>query len=316
MNKKIKLSCLGQMRLIYEQILRYQPTKPIYTNDFRTALQNAIHINNQNQTSKIVLQQSFCNKQLNNLITNIKNSKWGQQYNKHLLLSLIPKTFKYWQLLQKENIQPFYVYKLNFIDYAQVYKLFNQIIIQPYKDIINENVQLFITNCGNDNGILLPFYNNLFLFLLNTNKFSDNTISHQLMHYFQYTLKIKITPAVQISYKQIQNINFLGLDASYIIYLFDEKQFIPHINDFCNNFISLYQKFYRNISISQFKKQFLNYIKTMDQFYNLHQLFQNYLEIDVDVSGLYTFILSIKLNKNKQLSMNLLQEYITKYKGI
>ena len=81
------------------------------------------------------------------------------------------------------------------------------------------------------NGIFLPVGNKLTLFLFNSKTYSQNTIRHELIHYFQYYFKYgkqKFTFKQSFDYDKFKHLN---ISEDELNYLFSYKEYIPHIDN-------------------------------------------------------------------------------------
>ena len=300
----MKITSFSQLRLIYQYCLRNDNTIPLNSNDLKIAFSKAIKIIDQN---KIIKQQTINYKQ-QNFINSINLSKNGQQYNKEKILSLLSKKFQYYRNIKtSNNILPFYIYKIDFKNQKQIYQLFDRFINQDNKEIKQQNVRFFIDNFSNCNGLLLPFINNLVFFLLNKNNYSDITIMHQFTHYLQLILDVQISQKIDFTNQQLNKIKYLGINQNYLNYLFNQKQFIPHINDCCTVLKEIYLKeFSNNFTKKQFINYLIQYAKNLNNTFNIHHIFNIYLYYNKDISNFYTFIISIYLHKNQKLVIKIL----------
>lgn len=305
----MKQYTIAKYRLAYQEMLRYQKTKKITKSDLKYAMKNLIRINQSKEQINIINEGSINYKNFNNLIESIKCAKNGFQYSYKLIFSYLPKTFQYYQEFKHtENKIPFYIYKIDLNNKKQIYQIFNWFIEDI--SLVEENVNFLHQNCKDDKGLIIPFPNNLYIFVLNRKIYDDMTICHQLTHYFQFALGIEILDDVIFSDADLEKIKFLNISKQYLEYLFSKKQFIPHINDCCQIFAEMYlKKFIKIKNIQDFKNQILNFANTLNIKFNSNYIFILFLELsNSDISSLYTFLLSIYLNKNKEKTLQILNK--------
>ncbi len=240
-----------------------------------------------------------------NLVSEIKNAKNNTIFTKNMLLLCLDKKWKYYEVFKSSNIVPFKIYKFDFTNDKEIIDFILKELNPNYylqskeeqEKYIAESLEIF-KNYSIDEGLFLPIENEIRYILLNAKKYNELTILHEITHYFQHELCIE---------EEIIDLDFNNLDLSLLPfnmslnefkYLFSEKEFIPHIDDLCEQLLIIYNEYYKNISKTEFLNKFLNDIKDPDFIYTNDIYFKYNNKFYLNMSPLYLVITAYIFNIN------------------
>jgi hypothetical protein len=246
------------IRIINEQLIHGINHLNITLNEIVFSLKNnVIPIFNENiineSTIKYTLDipESFVN-----LIKEYNN---GPSITKEQILNCVDSNWKFFDKLQSAKLDPIYVGKFNFSDKQSIENFLASLTDQNDKRLIEYSVGLILKLYKNANGLFLPIKNKLILFLLNEQKYNNNTIVHELTHYFQYYFKYglhKINFKNSFNYSKFEHLN---LTKTEIDYLFSAKEYIPHINNFIDS-INKFAEIFPEKTEQQWLHEFITYL--------------------------------------------------------
>ena len=292
--------------------------KPLYLPkmkaEFKNALKNSHWIKDNEKINFLYLENNVINESPGSIeypgtlcdkIFSIENYK---NLSNDEVLTYINKDWKYFHEL-KNHGKTIKIFKFDFSNENDIRENFH--ILNLDKNTLNEYVNEFLKN-QDSNGAFIPLGFDMALFIFNTKNYSKKTILHEFTHYIQHLLNVeKANVKKNID---IEKIKFLKLSKNNIDTIIDilknEYEIIPYVNEFCEDVMNVYNKYYKNknnelqfgnnIFIEYFINKLLNSNNIIKE-----NLFKMYKECSADLTPLYItlccFIYEIDLEKVKHI---------------
>jgi len=181
----------------------------------------------------------------------------------------------------------------------------------------NNILNLLIWKIKSANGIFTDFNKllNANLLLLNSTKYTQRTIEHELTHYLQkYTkyglIKCKINT-------KLPKLDYIDLNEEQISFylnnIFNKKEFIPTIDNLINDLNILYKTYYKKISEKQFILEFIKIFSSKDKNIIFNSLmYKQWEQLNLSQIGLITYIILRDISPRlfNKVNLQLLKEQI------
>lgn len=266
--------------------------------------------NSQDLLDKIILEDypevDFGSK----IINEIFNSRFGTQFTFQHIVMNCSKTFieENKKELKKTKLKiPLYVYKFSFSnpkEFIYILRTFGIGFSKQdgnYKEKMQFEIDYFKNMFKDSEGLLFSDVN-FAIMMLNTDKCTGKTVSHELGHYFQYVLSKHSKDDLPLSFSE------------QFEHMMQKREFSIYAKiDFFHQMEALYHIFYKNqMTTAEYFNFIIKSVSAKD--FMLTDLFKNYLKLYPNDSGPLLFF-NYLYNEHKEL-FNEWKQYLAKIKDI
>lgn len=151
------------------------------------------------------------------------------------------------------------------------------------------------------------------LFLLNTEKYTINTIKHEFIHWIQFNLN-KLSANINDHKNKLTEVKFLKLTEDEYDYVFQANEFYPIVYDLCYGLEKLYKIKYSHLSVNEFLDLVFKICLSNDSKIVDSDLFLNYGIVNQDDLPIRIFIANNILNKKDNRIEKIITSYFRKLK--